>query len=517
MRKFKIFYSWQSDLPGDKNRNFIRKCIDKALDLAEDAEAIDAVREEATSGVTGSPDIVATLFSKIDDCDFFIADISLCYTETQKGEKKSPNPNVMFELGYAVKKLGWERVLCVCNAEYGKEYPFDIAHNRITNYTLKNKNKNEVISGLSIIIFKNIRDIRKLKPVAKAGMSTHIIGAYDSVTRTVVSKLSPIDITNQEGYILHNQKLIDESRQLVDEIQNISISLKAASDACGIKPQTYIKTADPSNPYSIFDALDGSKVPVLWKEEDLNKMTIKEWLDIDVSDEFFDLGNLKRTLNITKSSLLGSNEEIKKYEKLRELEYKISMIRQRNDYLKSFDDMYFIPLAIQNISAVQDENIRVVVNVNQGDIVEPDEHLIWSELEGAQGHFCRDDDNEQDVGIICELFALPEDGRIHIEEDSNNPSDYTPRKLIFTENGAVDSPKDEKDYELELQEFIAKTDGHGYYEFDVENLRPNECKWLCCGMLIKPVDDTISISYQIHSTHSSGEIEETLEWHKNDQ
>ena len=30
MPTFKIFYSWQSDLPGNKTRNFIRNCIDDA-------------------------------------------------------------------------------------------------------------------------------------------------------------------------------------------------------------------------------------------------------------------------------------------------------------------------------------------------------------------------------------------------------------------------------------------------------------------------------------------------------
>ena len=33
MQTFKIFYSWQSDLPGNKTRNFIRECIDEAIDL----------------------------------------------------------------------------------------------------------------------------------------------------------------------------------------------------------------------------------------------------------------------------------------------------------------------------------------------------------------------------------------------------------------------------------------------------------------------------------------------------
>lgn len=75
MRKFKIFYSWQSDLPGNRTRNFIRECIDEAIDLAQETEAIEAERDEATKGTTGSPNIVTTLFSKIDDCDLFVADI----------------------------------------------------------------------------------------------------------------------------------------------------------------------------------------------------------------------------------------------------------------------------------------------------------------------------------------------------------------------------------------------------------------------------------------------------------
>lgn len=115
MKKFKIFYSWQSDLPGSKTRNFIRECIDEAIDLALESEAIEAERDEATTGTTGSPNIVTSLFSKIDDCDLFVADLSLCFTEDQEKEKRSPNPNVLLELGYAVKTLGWDRVICLCN------------------------------------------------------------------------------------------------------------------------------------------------------------------------------------------------------------------------------------------------------------------------------------------------------------------------------------------------------------------------------------------------------------------
>lgn len=516
MPNFKIFYSWQSDLSKSKTRYFIRKCIDEAIDMAEESEAIDAERDEATIGTTGSPNIVTTLFSKIDNCDLFIADISLCFTENGENKKKSPNPNVMLELGYAVKKLGWERVLCVCNVDYGKEYPFDIAHNRITNYALEGKNKKEVEAELAKIIFKNIRDIKKLKPIVKAGMATHIIGKYDFKTRTVSAHLSSIDIKNSEGYILHNQELLIEAKKLVDEIKNIAIKKVTTTDN-KITPNSdsSSKSLRSSSFQNATEKFDNSDIPVVWKESDLSKEDIKYWLEVEVPDDFFELGDLKYSapfFNIFELSYKGTDNEIKKHEKLLDLKYIIAQLFVRTKYLKTFENICFIPLAIQNISAIQDENIRVVISVDKGEIIEPNGNLIYSELEGLQGHICRNDDDENDVGLICELFGFPEDGFIHTEEIPYNPKRNSTRKLIMTPHGIDLEEKNEEDYALELQEFIATTGGRGYYEFIVDSLRPGECKWMCCGLLIKPIDKVINITYQIHSTYSSGDLTDTLEW-----
>ena len=515
MGKFKIFYSWQSDLPGNKTRNFIRRCIDEAIALAEESEAIEAERDEATTGVTGSPNIVTTLFDKIDDCDLFVADISLCFVGIRNDKKKSPNPNVMLELGYAAKKLGWERIICLCNVDYGREYPFDIAHNRITNYSFEGKTSKEVEGDLTKIIFTNIRDIRKLKPMAKAGTAAHIIGSYDFSDHSVFEGLIPVDIASREGYILHNQELIQEAQQLVAEIQAIAIDSIATGDDNPTVPAWSVQSPASSNFQALVEKISGSEVSVQWKEEDLDKATIKQWLDLDVPDAFFYLGSLKRTVPgyaISKPSLKGTDEEKEKYKKLRDLEHKLTQLQLRTDYLKTFEEMCFVPLAIQNISAVQDENIRVVVNVNAGEIIEPDAQLIWGELDGVQGLLCRRDNDDSNVGIICELFSLPEDGVIHTEDIPFDPERAKVRTPILTANGFAYPRKNEKDYALELQEFVAKTDGQGYYEFDVDALRPGECKWLCCGMLLKPIDGRINITYRIHSSHSTGDLVGTLEW-----
>lgn len=514
MQFFKIFYSWQSDLPGSKTRNFIRECIDEAIDLAQESEAVEAVRDEATTGATGSPNIVTTLFSKIDDCDLFIADLSLCFTGNQRKEKKSPNPNVLLELGYAVKTLGWERVICLCNIDFGNEYPFDVSHNRITAFSLEDKNKKEVKGDLAKIIFTNIRDIRKQPIRAKAGAATHIIGSYDFDSHTVINALMSIEITKQESYILHNKELLDKAKALFAEIQKLSNRIDAIMSE-GNKPQKDLSKQDslPSNvqpqPSNIVHDMaklyEASQTPVVWKDIEADKMRIKYWLREDVSDAFFSMGNLKQIVQIPNNTTYsGTDDEKVKHEKLYELSYTLSLLDVRRGYLKTFDGMYFFPLAIQNISSLPDSDIRVVVNVEIGIIIEPDEHLICEDYEGLQGLLCRDDDDEQDIGVIAELFALSEDGVIHTESMPFNASFGIPKAPIFNGYGFSQPPKTKEDYKQELAEFIESANGDRYYEFDVSNLRPGECKWLCRGILIRPINGKVAIRYQICSTHSMG-------------
>lgn len=40
---------------------------------------------------------------------------------------KTPNPNVMIELGYAIKSLGWDRIILLYDKDFGEieEIPFE--------------------------------------------------------------------------------------------------------------------------------------------------------------------------------------------------------------------------------------------------------------------------------------------------------------------------------------------------------------------------------------------------------
>ena len=80
-----------------------------------------------TQGIPGSPDIAQAIFDKIDTCQVFVCDISIINAESSG--RKTPNPNVLIELGYAVKRLSWDRIICVFNEISGKvpdDLPFDL-------------------------------------------------------------------------------------------------------------------------------------------------------------------------------------------------------------------------------------------------------------------------------------------------------------------------------------------------------------------------------------------------------
>ncbi|HFI0081160.1 TPA: hypothetical protein ACGOYK_000519 [Streptococcus suis] len=143
--KIVIFYSWQSDLPNNKNRGLIGDCIQKvSKQLLEVCPQVTEIEIEMDSrNESGTPDLVDSIFRKIDSCDIFLADISIINSATI--ERYTPNPNVLIELGYASRVLDWSKILCIFNSEYGKveDLPFDI---RFRKPIIYNSSENTSIS-----------------------------------------------------------------------------------------------------------------------------------------------------------------------------------------------------------------------------------------------------------------------------------------------------------------------------------------------------------------------------------
>ncbi len=157
-----IFYSWQSDLPNATNRGFIEDCLCRAIkDIKADEELkLDPCLDRDTAGVPGSPDIANTIFEKINTADIFAADVSFINGESPG--RRTPNPNVLVELGYAAGRLGWDRIICVFNRATGEinDLPFDIRQRRVRGYALRDSQEKADQRKILVAVLKSdIADI----------------------------------------------------------------------------------------------------------------------------------------------------------------------------------------------------------------------------------------------------------------------------------------------------------------------------------------------------------------------
>ena len=93
MDDWKVFYSWQSDLPNPINRGFIQDALERAAKAIrqDDSITVEPRIERDTDGVPGSPDIATTIFEKIDTSQVFACDVSIINTEG----KARPTPILM--------------------------------------------------------------------------------------------------------------------------------------------------------------------------------------------------------------------------------------------------------------------------------------------------------------------------------------------------------------------------------------------------------------------------------------
>lgn len=133
-----VFYSWQSDIrPGAACRSFIQQALERAAaKIAQDESiGVEPVIDRDTQDIPGCPDIGATIFAKIDAAAAFVADVAIVGQTI--AAKPTPNPNVLIELGYALKSLGWERVVLVQNTAFGgpEVLPFDLRQKRVLMYS----------------------------------------------------------------------------------------------------------------------------------------------------------------------------------------------------------------------------------------------------------------------------------------------------------------------------------------------------------------------------------------------
>lgn len=205
--KLSIFYAWQSDLPNNTNRYFIEDIIKKSINQINKEDNVISYLDRDTKDLFGSPDIKESIFTKINHCKIFICDISLI-------DNKNPNSNVLIELGYAVKVLGWNKIICLFNSNSGKieDLPFDINHNRVTAYSPNLKGEKQ---RLSKIIISNIHNLFK-KGKLYNPIEDHIKKKVDYMVLKITRNL--INIFDFEQNVNLSKRIIELDNLTIEEM-----------------------------------------------------------------------------------------------------------------------------------------------------------------------------------------------------------------------------------------------------------------------------------------------------------
>lgn len=523
-KEFKVFFSWQSDLSANQTRNFIEKSIEMAASLLPDS--ILLVPDEATRNRFGSPDIVNSIFEKIDKCDLFIADVSvvghysLPTADSDEPETKYlPNPNVLLELGYAAARISWDRCICLANSKFGafSLLPFDLNHRRITDYSYEGSTRKKKLSEIAEIIKDTVIEYAD-KPIPRSDFSYHTIGGFNFDNGNIEARIIPYNDTTIAQYCRKTEAIIRKASTIVERIAHIRLP-----DA--------VATAEEND----FDMLAKNKTvgeilrdPVLSKKY-MQKMAnprpvridqrffcdrAKRHLDIELNDDFFYLGNLKETTPLFSNNSIvfeGSDDEKYKYSLISELRHILLCLELREMFKNMFSDIVIVPLAIKNASTRNDERISITLKVTSGDPIIPSAQFFNPDYSGLEGHV-------YDEALIEELLALPESGMIKHDSSLTQDTPYDthfemPLHELFEQASSAE------DYEAQLQEYVQTIDDGTPNEFSffIGALRPNETVWLDRVLLIKPVNGEIVIDYSIKSNNSTGFISGKLVYNHENQ
>jgi hypothetical protein len=221
-----VFYSWQSDLPNATNRSFIERALEIATKSIRDDESIriEPVIDRDTIGVPGAPDIAETILRKIEQSQVCVCDVSI--TNESDPSRPTPNPNVLIELGYALKALGPSRIILVMNTAFGKPelLPFDLQMKRVVTY-----NAPEEAS-------ERATERRKLGSILERGLRSILRGIEGESLETPSRKISLQAWNGQYiraeggggGEVLANEGEIDEWATFdLIELEDSKIGLRA--------------------------------------------------------------------------------------------------------------------------------------------------------------------------------------------------------------------------------------------------------------------------------------------------
>ena len=158
--------------------------------------------------MSGAPEISTTILRKIEDCSIFVADVTPVGSLIDG--RATPNPNVLFELGYAWHRLGESRVILVLNEAFGSpmDLPFDLLKRSLVLYRRDPiasdgpaSVRSHLVGRFRSIIAAMARDDH-LRPLRESGLTKTDIALFKAVYEKMLEADTDIcyyEVVLQEG------------------------------------------------------------------------------------------------------------------------------------------------------------------------------------------------------------------------------------------------------------------------------------------------------------------------------
>lgn len=484
---FKIFYSWQNDIDTKNNRSFIEDAIIKAKKQSHIFIEVD----RDTKNTIGAQDITKIIFDKIDNCDMFIADVSLIGkynkgTFFNKKVKRVVNSNVMIELGYAAAMIGWERIVCIFNEDYGKieDLPFDLRQHRMLTYSLKGKDKKDEKLRLIKQLSDIISDILKEGNSKKKGFAFECLLGFDFINVTTHKEIVSYNFANW------CKNIVDYYKKEIIDLYNKLSSFKI----------TEIKNEQNQ---VINSSLFAKGVTIKPFNVEFVLQNLKAYLNIDVTEEYFSFGNLTESLiptSLTSRSLSGTNDEKNKYYTYNQMYFLLKVYIALLKIINKYENYKVIPLVVYNDSQISDSNVDIALSIDKNSqILSLNEILTNNDI--------------NDLKLLLEYDVFNKIFYLY-EVRSEIKNEYEPYIYDKEDMFGNTIEPNKSDIIEALDNVLISFNDNGdnlEFEFTLSELKANTKKWIPKLILVSN-DDNLSIKYKVRSIKSNGNIEGILEY-----
>lgn len=378
-----IFYSWQTTTDTKYNKNFIHKCIEKAIKKISGKPEFQNVKFkliDAIRGEPGSPPVAGKIIDeRIPNSDIFIADlsvinkiptpVSLILKLFKVKIKPTQNNNVINEHGVASNAIGNEKIIGVLNKAYGSPHdnpdniPFDLRHLRFPieyTYTVKTKDKeyiqNQLVNDLSVAlsdtaIFALQHQKDKYLPLQVWATWAQNIstsqGFIQNIKISEIKKLILDGIRNPKESIrllglsgLGKTRILFEFfKPIIEDIESLELSNRVLYINCNLPPAPDYQ--------SIFNNLEKNQENRIVILDNCTKGLLRQLLP-----------TIQKETNKVSLITIDSNPEEIEHEKIRGVNY---IIIKKEDLSSVVND-----ILIQDFSMLPDESREKIKEFSQG-------------------------------------------------------------------------------------------------------------------------------------------------------